>query len=187
MVVWWLARPEWIRAENEANVIGAPGTRPPGLGKREWLPPADSPLNYGTCCWELGPDEALLIETDLPEVGYWSFQLYNAWWETPDFQNRQTSISHKHAYLDPDGRFRAVISHRDPGVPNWLDAGGGRRGFLFYRFLWPRSPLPTPTGRLVDVAHVREYLPAHHPVVDADARREQIRSRRLWLARRFQR
>ena len=38
--------------------------------------------------------------------------------------NRQSSLNGHQAVLDPDGVFRAVISARDPGVPNWLDTGG---------------------------------------------------------------
>ena len=42
-------------------------------------------------------------------------------------------------HVDPDGRFRCVIAHRDPGVPNWLDACGHPEGMIQYRFVWARS------------------------------------------------
>jgi hypothetical protein len=184
MAVWWFQRATNVRGENQPNVIGPPGLRPPGVPTFE--PPANSPLNYGVCCWELDPDEALVVTSDLPEAEYWSFQLHNAWWESPDNQHRQTSISHTHAYLDPDGRFRCVLAHSDPGVPNWLDTGGSRRGFLFYRWLRPTSAMPTPTGVVVPVARVRDHLPPEHPVIDQEGRDAQLAARRRWYAGRFQ-
>lgn len=185
MVEWWLRRAQRIRDENEPNVVGAPGVRPPGVPGLE--PPPSSPLNYGVCCWELDADEALLVESDVPDVTYWSFQLYNAWWESPDNQHRQTSIGHTTAHIDDDGRFRAVIAASDPGVPNWLDTGGARRGFLFYRWFRPTSPMPTPQATACRSGEVRSYLPPSHPHVSPEQRREQLAGRNTWLARRFQR
>lgn len=184
MSVWWFQRASNIRAENTPNVVGPPGTRPPGVPT--FQPPAGSPLNYGVCCWELDPDQALVITTEIPEVQYWSFQLHTPWWESPDNQHRQTSISHTHAHLDDDGRFRCVLAHSDPGSPNWLDVGGHRRGFMFYRWLRPTGAMPTPVAVLTPLARVREYLPSTHPVFDGAARDEQLSKRRRWYAARFQ-
>ena len=41
--------------------------------------------------------------------------------------------------------FRAVISHEDPGIANWLDPAGLSRGTLSVRFL---DADPTPDVRL---------------------------------------
>ena len=184
MTEWWFRRASNIRAENEPNVVGPPGTRPPGVPT--FSPPANSPLNYGVCCWELDDDQALVVTSDLPEAQYWSFQLHNPWWESPDNQHRQTSISHHHAHIDPDGRFRCVLAARDPGSPNWLDTGGHRRGFLFYRWLRPTSPMPTPTAAVTSLDEVRSHLPSNHPVVDQGGRDTQLAARRRWYAGRFQ-
>jgi hypothetical protein len=185
MVEWWLRRAQRIRDENQPNVVGPPGTRPPGVPGFE--PPTGSPLNYGVCCWELDHDDALVVETDLPDADYWSFQVYNPWWESPDNQHRQTSIAHTHAHVDDDRRFRAVLTRHDPGVPNWLDTGdGGRRGFLFYRWFRPRSAMPTPIATLCRRADVRDHLPPSHPYVSPEARRRDLELRNAWLARRFQ-
>jgi hypothetical protein len=184
MGAWWFQRATNIRAENQANVVGPPGTRPPGVPTFE--PPAGSPLNYGVCCWELESGEALVVTSELPEAEYWSFQLYTPWWESPDNQHRQTSISHTHAHIDSDGRFRCVLAHNDPGSPNWLDVGGHRRGFLFYRWLRPATDMPTPQAVLTSLQDVRGHLPGDHPVFDQDARDRQLSVRRRWYARRFQ-
>jgi len=181
---WWIARAARMRTQNKPNVVSAPGKTPPGV--ENFTPPKTGPLNYGVTAYALAPDEALIIESDLPPASYWSFQLYNAWWESPDVQDRQTSIGHNQAFIDADGRFRTVIAHGDPGVPNWLDTGGARRGFLFYRWLRPAGELPAPVGKVVKLVEVREFLPAQHPHIDAATRRSQLAARRAWFARRFQ-
>ena len=61
MSLWWFERATRIRAEHQPNVVGPPGTRPPGVPM--FQPPAGSPLNYGVCCWELDPDQALVTYT----------------------------------------------------------------------------------------------------------------------------
>ena len=40
-----------------------------------------------------------------------------------------------------------VIAHRDPGVPNWIDAAGLPTGMIFWRFLLPdEAPRPDRDG-----------------------------------------
>lgn len=184
MTRWWFQRSSKIRAEHVPNVVGPPGTRPPGVPG--FAVPDNSPLNYGVCCWELEPDDALVITTDIPDVDYWSFQLNTPWWEAPDNQHRITSINHHDAHLDADGRFRCVLAHRDPGIANWLDVGGNRRGFLFYRWLRPTSPMPTPVAVVTTIDRAREHLPVDHPTVDQASRDAQLGRRRRWYAARFQ-
>jgi hypothetical protein len=184
MAVWWFQRASNIRAENEPNVVGPPGTRQPGVPT--FQPPGGSPLNYGVCCWELEPDQALVVTSELPEAEYWSFQLHTPWWESPDNQHRQTSLNHTHSHIDSDGRFRCVLSQQDPGSPNWLDVGGHRRGFLFYRWFRPTGPMPTPEAVVAAASDVRGHLPDDHPILDQASRDRQLSDRRQWYARRFQ-
>jgi hypothetical protein len=81
------------------------------------------------------------------------------------------------ARIDSDGRFRAVVSRRDPGVPNWLDKADYPWGIVQLR--WNRaSDHPDPTMKKVPFAAVRDHLPADTPVVTPEARREQLRARR---------
>lgn len=185
---WWIARPERARQQHKPNVIAPPGKYPPGIESYSRKRDNNAPLNYGVCTYDLAPDEALLIDTNLAPMLYWSFTLYNAWWESPDVQDRQTSIGHTAAFIDADGRFRAVIAHDDPGVPNWLDTGGGQRGFLFYRWLKPEDVdnMPAPIGKVVKLKEIRGLMPAGHPHIDEATRRQQLSARRAWFARRFQ-
>lgn len=140
---------------------------------------------YAFCFWRLEEDQALLLESDVPEADYWGLQLYNeAWFEQIDPIHRVTSINQAQMAVDDDGRFRLVLSQRDPGVPNWLECGGHRRGLLTYRWFWPKGD-PTFESRVLPVTEVRDCLPPGSPTLDAAARREEIRRRKQHLAWRF--
>ena len=142
-------------------------------------------IYYAQCVWDLGPDEALLIECDVPHAHYWSVQLNTmGWYESLDFANRQISLNHKQMRIDPDGKFRVVVSQRDPGVANWLDTDGYRRGVVLYRWLRSQDN-PEPTVELVKVGDVLRRLPQSTVRVDPAMRREQIARRHRHVALRF--
>jgi hypothetical protein len=127
---------------------------------------------------EIDDTEALILETELPEqVRYWQALVGDDRFCTVDWVNRQSSLNDAQAHIDGDGKFRAVISSVDPGVPNWLDKADYPWGIIQMR--WNRaSEYPDPTIKKVPVADVREHLPADTPVVTPDQRREQLRIRR---------
>ena len=128
--------------------------------------------------FELGPDEALILETELPEsCRYWMFHLLDELMSSLDVLNRQTSLNEFQSNPDADGKFRAVISAIDPGVPNWLDTIGYSAGVIMGRW-WDASSFPLPTLRKVKVADVRQYLPEDTPTVSAEERDAIIRLRR---------
>jgi hypothetical protein len=140
---------------------------------------------YCFCFWQLGPDDALVVEIDQPRARYWSFQLYELFWfELLDTMERATSLNHTQLAVDDDGRTRLVVAHRDPGVPNWLDAGGRAEGLLMFRCFWPEW-VPTPATTVVPVDEARAALPAGTPRIDAAVRAERLAARRRQLAWRF--
>jgi hypothetical protein len=134
---------------------------------------------YMEGCFELQEDEALILETEIPErVRYWSFLLSDCLFQTVDWMNHQSSINGHQARIDADGRFRAVVSLRDPGVPNWLDTGGHRRGVIQVR--WNEySSAPVPAARKVPLSAVRSLLPPDTPHIGAAERERALRLRRL--------
>ena len=137
-----------------------------------------STQKYMNGLFDLGPDEALILETEIPKgCYYWSFTMYDELWAVIDWQNRQTSLNGHMARMDRDGKFRAVISAQDPGVPNWLDSAGYQRGGIFGRFNHCEGN-QQPTLTKVKFADVRKYLPSETPVVTAEARDVAIRLRR---------
>jgi hypothetical protein len=127
--------------------------------------------------FEIKADEALIIETEIPTgCSYWNFQLADEFWSSIDWVHHQSSLNGFTARLDADGKFRAVVSAQDPGVPNWLDTVGRTTGEIYGR--WTKCDSnPTPTVTKVKVADVRKYLPADTPVVSAEARDAAIRLR----------
>ncbi len=144
-----------------------------------------SDARYSFLFWDLDPDEALVIETDIPRARYWGLQLATlGWFEQVDPIHRITSINQHQAIPSGDGRIRFVLAHADPGVANWLDTGELRAGLLTYRWFWPESD-PTPTVRKVQLSSLREMLPADTPAVSEAARRAEIRKRKAHLAWRF--
>ncbi|MEM5451452.1 DUF1214 domain-containing protein [Paraburkholderia guartelaensis] len=134
---------------------------------------------YWQAIFDFGPDEALILETALPQTQrYWNVQLNDALFNTLDFIDHQSSLNGHQAHVDEDGHFRAVIAHRDPGVPNWLDTCGINRGTAIGRW-YACSSEPVPTLKRVSLADVRNYLPAKTPVVDGSERERRLRERRI--------
>ena len=139
-------------------------------------------LKYGKGIYQCAADEALIVEVKLPKTHYWSIQLCSHFWEARDWHLRQTSLNGHQAQIDADGIFRAVISHEDPGIANWLDAGGHDRGLLAIRYYEPDTT-PIPSMRRVKLAQLRDALPASTPVMSAEARQRQLRDRAWSTAR----
>jgi hypothetical protein len=66
--------------------------------------------------------------------------------------------------VDPDGMLRFVVSERDPGVANWLERTGHRRGYVQIR--WQRTsrelgPADGPTVDVCSLADLPDVLPYH--------------------------
>ena len=127
---------------------------------------------------EIDDHEALIVETALPEkCRYWQILVADDRFSTVDWVNRQSSLNDAQARIDSDGKFRAVISRRDPGVPNWLDKADFPWGVIQMRFN-RATDFPDATVTKVPVADVRAHLPADTPVVTPSERVEQLRIRR---------
>jgi hypothetical protein len=129
--------------------------------------------------YELEPDDALILETDLPATRrYWNVQLNDELFNAVEYVYRQSSLNGHQARVDADGKFRAVISMRDPGVHNWLDPGETRRGMLIGRWLGCDSN-PVPTLTRVPFAELPRNLSTATPRVSPEGRAAQLRARRI--------
>ena len=104
--------------------------------------------------WELGPDEALVIDVVPPRCEYWNFQLNNHWMESLDYRYHQIALNHHGARRRPDGSVRLVVTHEDPGVDNWLDTAGHARGTMCLRWVGADSH-PDPRTRVMKRAELR--------------------------------
>jgi hypothetical protein len=139
---------------------------------------------YGMGNFHCEPDQAVIVEFRPPRCHHWSLSLANFWWEAVEYASRQSSLNQCQVHLDADGCLRAVIAQEDPGVPNWLDPAGNRRGTLAARFL-RADAAPTPALRAVPLARLRDELPPETPRVAPEARAEALARRRRAVLRRF--
>jgi len=145
---------------------------------------------YAGGVYELGPDEALVVESRIrstPE--YVGFVLTNLWGESHDFANHQCSLNGFQAEWDGDGVLRWVIAHRDPGVPNWLDTTGHPEGFMSPRWTYSATPpqehWPAIAAKKVPFGTIRDHLPAGVRLVTPAERAERIRVRQEHVRRRY--
>ncbi len=108
----------------------------------------DPHIRYYHGYFEIDLGEALVIDLQPPPCDYWNFQLNNHWMESLDWRHYRIDLNHRTAHANSDGSVRVVVSHEDPGHPNWLETAGHRRGTMCLR--WIRAAHhPDPTLRLV--------------------------------------
>lgn len=132
---------------------------------------------YWPAVFQLDEDEALIIATDLPaHRPYWNVQLNDPYFNALEYVYRLSSINGHQAKVASDGRFYAVISLEDPGVPNWLDPAGYKEGGIYGRWYECDSE-PTPIIKRVKLAELRAHLPSDTPVVMPEERAEELRLR----------
>ncbi len=136
--------------------------------------------------WELGPDEALILEVEPPEGVYWSYSLGNPWWETIHYGRHQSSLNAHQVVVDPDGLVRVVLCGRDPGVANWLDTAGYSNGAVILRCV-RTTTAPTPRARVVSFDEIAAALPAETKRLTADERAFVLERRRRAVHERFAR
>ncbi|MDJ0850815.1 MAG: DUF1214 domain-containing protein [Myxococcota bacterium] len=105
--------------------------------------------------YELGPDQALVMRGRFPRCRFANVVLWNHRLQTPPYRHRRVSLNRRQTRCERDGSFRMVIAHRDPGVPNWIDAAGLPTGMIFWRFLLPQEPVPPIEAEVVRVDALR--------------------------------
>lgn len=143
--------------------------------------------------YSLAEDEALIVTIPDIDAGYCGLQLANFWAASPDWVNRQTSLSWcndgAQAHQSADGSYVFIVSPQDPGVQNWIDTSGNTQGLLYARIQSPQLSLeeaPKPQTRVVSLGELAEALPADMPRFDAEARADQLRKRQDHARRRYQ-
>ncbi|ORV42390.1 hypothetical protein AWC00_12210 [Mycobacterium conspicuum] len=134
--------------------------------------------------WELGPDQALIVEVEPPEGIYWSFSIGNPWWETIHYGRHQSSLNAHQAVVDSDGLVRVVLCARDPGVANWLDTAGFSNGPIILRCVRTKTA-PTPSTRVVAFDHIAAELPSDTAKVTPIERASILAARRRAVRERF--
>jgi hypothetical protein len=176
----WLQFPQWFYLDLPVNTMVAPRLTPGGLATQY------SSVGH----FDLRPDQALVITVPVSDAPYLGFQLGSLWYISLDYINHQTSLNNTQAQADPDGKVRMVVTDQNPGVTNWVETLGHRRGYLQFR--WQRvsrqlTDADGPTVELVDIDAVPTTLPYfdHNKISDEQwrariaLRQQQIQARML--------
>lgn len=96
--------------------------------------------DYIDAWYRIDEAQALVVTGRPPtDARYWSVLLMNRWMQSLDERAGRTSINGREMALEPDGSFRVVVAHRDPGARNWLDASGHAQGYLLVRWVGASS------------------------------------------------
>ena len=176
----WLQFPQWFYLNLPVNTMVPPRLTPGGLATQY------SSVGH----YDLRPDQALVITVPVSDAPYLGFQLGSLWYISLDYINHQTSLNNTQAQPDPDGKVRIVVADQNPGVTNWVETLGHRRGYLQFR--WQRvsrqlTEADGPSVELVDIDAVPNALPhlEHNKISKEDwrariaLRQQQVQARML--------
>lgn len=136
------------------------------------------------CYWKVPEGKALILRVTPPECEYWNIEFTNPWWETNDYRYRHTGINSHTGVLEDNGELIAVVAHKDPGLPNWLDPSGHSEGMLGRRWMFAQST-PQIATALVDHSALHKHLPKAVKTISPEGRRAQLEHKRRGLYRRF--
>jgi hypothetical protein len=132
---------------------------------------------YWPACFQLEEDEALIIETEIPQrAPYWNIQLNDPYFNALEYVYRLSSTNGAMAKLSTDGKLRAVVALCDPGVPNWLDPSGYKEGGIYGRW-YDCDSNPVPVIKRVKLAELGDHLPKDTPFVTPAERADELRRR----------
>ncbi|BBZ77919.1 hypothetical protein MANY_32560 [Mycolicibacterium anyangense] len=175
----WLQFPKWFYDNLPVNTLTAPRLTPGGLATQY------SSVGH----YDLAPGKALVLtlpETDAPYLG---FQLGSLWYISLDYINHQTSLNGTQAQADPDGKIRIVVADENPGVTNWVETLGHRKGYLQFRWQRVSRELTAddgPTLELVDLDAVPGKLPYYEQnKISEEGWRERIALRQKLIGNRM--
>ena len=110
----------------------------------------DPMIHYLHGYWTLGANEALVIETRVPECLTWNFQLDNYWMESLDYRYSTIHLNDFTAKPNADGTVTVVVAARDPGFGNWIDTCGHPHGTMLWRWTGATDH-PVPQTRVVTI------------------------------------
>ena len=175
---WWIA----VAMRAEVNAM----TQPKNTGAVGGL--ATQQTSFGRA--NLADDEAMVVTLNRGGASYRSLSLYDRWYRNIDPGLHMSSMTNDQATANADGTVTHVISSRDPGVWNWLDAAGLRELFILQRWQGlPKVSSPenrlTVATKLVKIDELQSVLPAGMKIVTAEERKAQVSERRAQYHARF--
>ncbi len=115
----------------------------------------DPNIVYYHSYWQLADDEALMIHLPrIPACRFWNLQINNWWMESLDYRYHRAHFNKHSAQLAADGSVTLVLTHRDPGLPNWLETAGHDRGTMCLRWVGATEQVD-PVTRVVKISELK--------------------------------
>jgi len=141
--------------------------------------------------YDVADDEALVLRWWPMGGTYQAVHLRDLWNSSLEYTNMQSSLTGEQCEESADGSFWCVLSARDPGVANWLDTGGLKRGYVAFRFDGigdrPFDADKVPTLEKVRFDDLAAHLPKGTPRFTAEQRFASLAARRKHLQARCHR
>ncbi len=141
--------------------------------------------------YDVAEDEALVLRWWPMGGTYQAVHLRDLWNSSLEYTNMQSSLTGEQCEESADGSFWCVLSARDPGVANWLDTGGLKRGYVAFRFDGigdrPFDADKVPTLERVRFDDLAAHLPKDTPRFTAEQRFAALAARRKHLQARCHR
>lgn len=110
---------------------------------------------YAMGGFELGEEEALVLEGTSPECAFWNMCLWNPYMQTYDYRYEQVTINGGQVTYEPDGSWRIVVAARDPRVPNWVSTAGHLKGVIWFRWFLAETRPQRPQATVVPMTGLR--------------------------------
>ncbi len=169
----WIKFVEQLRVNLPANQMSPP------RGTQDGLPGQFNSAGH----FQMNEAMAVVITVEEADARYQGIQVGDLWFNARDFRRRQTSLTTRQAYRSEDGRYRFVISVKDPGFENWLDPAGASTAFVFMRWqglsqggsAQPNRP-KAPETQLLPFQQLGEYLKGE-PAFAPEQRVQQLAAR----------
>ena len=139
--------------------------------------------------FQLGDDEALVLDIHMGGAGYFVAPITNVWGTSNEIVERNGSLNLAQSLPNADGSYSYVLSLDDPGVHNWLDPSDMAEGILTLR--WAEFPSGRPgadvsaQSRVVPLAGLADALPAETRFVTPSERASQCAERAAGYRRRL--
>lgn len=103
--------------------------------------------------FDLKDDEALIFEGDALRGGYAIVHIMNGWLQSIEGPGGNQKFNKATLKTKDDGSWRVIVSHKDPGVDNWLNPHGHTHGHFTMRIVHPDGEGTTrPRARKVQLS-----------------------------------
>ena len=153
----WLQFPKWFYDNLPVNTLTAPRLTPGGLATQY------SSVGH----YDITDEQAIVITLPVTDSPYLGFQLGSLWYISLDYINHQTSLNGTQAQADPDGKIRIVVSEGNPGVTNWCETLGHRKGYLQFRWQRVSRELTEADGPTMEIGDL-DAVPAALPYYESN-------------------